>query len=207
MQTASPSKPLLLVTIGPPGAGKSFFARRFAEMFNAPLVSFDEIRYELFNDITFSDDENTIVARIAGLQLRELLRTNKTIIIDGGHNPKVSRIELGKLARSKNYNVLYIWVQSDEKTARDRSLRRSTKREDDTFNRSLTQDEFTSMARKFTPPSQYESFVVISGRHTYGTQAKTVLKNMVTPRDTTKKDISVTTPPKQTPGRGRTISF
>ncbi len=183
MQGANTAKPLLLVAIGPPGAGKSFFARRFADTFNAPLISFDEIRYELFNEISHSDDENLIVARIAGLQLRELLRTRKTILIDGGHNPKVSRIELEKVAKKAGYTILYIWVQADERTARERSIKRSNRRDDDQFNRSLTEQEFDSQARKFTSPSRYESFVVISGRHTYATQAKVVLKNMITPHE------------------------
>lgn len=173
------AKPLLILAIGIPGAGKSFFARKFAETFNAPLVSYDEIRYELFNDTTYSDDENAIVARIADLQLRELFRTNKSIVIDGGYNPKINRTELSKIAKKHKYDILCIWVQTDERTARERSLMRSSRRNDDQFNRSLTSEEFERLSRKFTPPSQYERYVVLSGRHTYATQVKTVLKNMV----------------------------
>lgn len=182
MQAERSQKPLLLVTIGPPGTGKSYFARRFAEMFSAPLISFDEIRYELFNDISHSDDENVIVARVAGLQLRELLRTRRTIVLDGGHNPKVSRLELAKVAKKSGYSILYVWTQTDEKTARDRSTRRSEKREGDELNRSLTAEEFESQAKKFTAPSQYENFVVISGRHNFPSQARMVLKKMLGPR-------------------------
>ena len=114
MSTLKPARPLMLVTIGHPGAGKSFFARQFADTFRAPLISFDEIRHELFNEISHSSDEDIIVARGAGLQLRELLKTKRTILIDGGHNPKISRIELAKLAREAGYSVLYVWVQTDE---------------------------------------------------------------------------------------------
>lgn len=181
MQSSSQAKPFLLVTIGYPGAGKSYFARKFADMFNAPLVSFDEIRYELFNEITHTDDENLIVARVAGLQLRELLRTHKTIIIDGGHNPRVSRTELGRVARTAGYNLLYVWVQSDEITARKRSVKRSSKREEDLFNRSLSQEEFESQLRKFTAPTEFEKYVVISGRHNFPSQARIVLKKLVVP--------------------------
>lgn len=174
---------MLLVTIGPPGAGKSYFARRFAEIFNAPVVSFDEIRYELFNVITFSEDENIIVARIAGLQLRELLRTHKTIIVDGGHNPKVSRLELAKVARKNGYGLLYVWAQVDERTAKERCFHRNKKRGDDQLNRSLTEEEFSAQTKKFTPPTTYENYVVISGRHNFPSQARSVLKKMVAPRE------------------------
>ncbi len=185
MQTAQAAKPLLLVTIGPPGTGKSYFARRFADMFKAPLVSFDEVRYELFNDISFSDDENIIVARVAGLQLRELLKTGKTVVIDGGHNPKVSRLELGKVAKNAGYNILYIWTQTDEKTARSRSTKRSSGQDDSLFNRALTTEEFERHAKVFTPPSAYEKHVVISGRHNFPSQARIVLRKMVGPREDT----------------------
>ena len=70
MSTLKPARPLMLVTIGHPGAGKSFFARQFADTFRAPLISFDEIRHELFNEISHSSDEDIIVARVAGLQLQ-----------------------------------------------------------------------------------------------------------------------------------------
>ncbi len=204
MQSSSSAKPLLILTIGIPGAGKSFFARRFAETFNAPLVSYDEIRYELFNEITYSDDENDIVGRIVDLQLRELIKTNKSIIIDGGHNPKVNRVELGKLARRIKYDILCVWVQTDQRTAKERSLSRSSRRNDDQFNRSLSPEEFERMIRKFTPPSQYERYVVVSGRHTYATQVKTVLKNIVTPQETAIKTGDQT---KQTGRDRRTISL
>lgn len=183
MQSVRPNKPLLLVTVGIPGSGKSYFARRFSEMFSAPLISFDEIRYELFNDVSFSEDENAIVARIAGLQVRELLKLHKTVIIDGGHNPKVSRLELAKIAKKNDYGVLYVWVQTDENTARERSLRRSSRAGDDLLNRSLTRDEFESQARKFTAPSDYEKYVVISGRHNFPSQARIVLKKMIGPHE------------------------
>lgn len=196
MQNSTSQKPFLLVTIGYPGAGKSYFARKFADIFNAPLVSFDEIRYELFNEISHSDDENLIVARVAGLQLRELFRTRKTIIIDGGHNPRISRTELAKVARGAGYNVLYIWVQTDESTARARSLKRSETREEDAFNRALSTDEFETQTRRFTAPTEFEKYIVISGRHNFPSQARIVLKKIVVPFNEPKPEPAVHPKPK-----------
>ena len=178
MNSASSSRPLMLVAIGLPGAGKSFFARQFAETFGAPLISYDEIRYELFNEIGYTAEMDEIVARIASLQLRELMKTKKTIVIDGGHNPKVNRAELAKLARTASYDIMNVWIQTDERTAYARSIKRG-RGKFDIFNRSLSEDEFIALAKKFTPPSNYEKYVVISGRHTYASQARIVLKKMV----------------------------
>ena len=120
-------------------------------------------------------------ARVAGLQLRELFRTLKTLIIDGGHNPRVSRTELARIARAAGYNVLFVWVQADETTARARSIKRSSKNEDDAFNRALSHEEFDYQLRKFTAPTEFEKYVVISGRHNFPSQAKIVLKKLVVP--------------------------
>lgn len=203
MQNLATAKPLLVVTIGHPGAGKSFFARQFAETFNAPLISFDEIRSELFNDITYTPDEDVIVARVAGLQLRELFKTKKTVIIDGGHNPKISRTELRKVARQQGYDVLNVWVQTDKQTSYNRATRRNPKNERDSLNRSLNDQEFVGQSGKFTPPSDQEVFVVISGKHTYPTQARIVLKKMVPPHEN--KETAPAPRPQSSPNTGRRI--
>lgn len=203
MNSLSPSQPLLVVAIGHPGAGKSFFARQFSDMFGAPLVSYDEIRAELFNDMSYSSDEDAIVNRITGIQLRELVKTKRTVIVDGGHNPKVNRIALDKTAREAGYSTLYVWVQTDERTAKARSLRRQPSNPDDMNNRSLTTEEFTAHAKKFTAPNDRERFVVISGRHTFASQAKTVLKKLATPH---KSDQPVTAPERRPAAReGRRV--
>lgn len=200
MQGENTAKPLLLVTVGLPGSGKSFFARRFADTFGAPLISFDEIRDGLFEQQSYSNDEDYIVARVAGLQLRELIKTKKTIVIDGGHNPKVSREELSRVARTAGYTTLVIWIQADERIAKSRAMKRRQNKDDDQFNRSLTDEEFTTLSRRFTAPNERESYVVVSGHHTYPTQAKVVLKRLAKPHEPAKS-----TPPERpwTPQNGR----
>lgn len=202
MNSLSPQRPLLIVTIGIPGAGKSFFARRFSDTFAAPLVSFDEIRSTLFETAAHSSEEDFVVARIAGLQLRELFKSKKTVIIDGGHNPKVSRMELGRVARTHGYDVLYIWVQADERIAKSRALHRHGNKADDSYNRSLTEEEFALHAKRFTPPLANENVAVVSGHHTYATQARAILKRIATPHDTPQKP-APKRPTTQPPTQGR----
>jgi predicted kinase len=128
------------------------------------------------------------------------MRTRKTIIVDGGHNPRVSRSELARVARNVGYNVLYVWVQSDEATARARSLKRSDKSEEDALNRSLTPEEFETQLRRFTAPTEFEKFIVVSGRHNFPSQARTVLKKMVVPYSEPKPEPVIQPKPK---GRDR----
>ncbi len=182
MKSLSLSKPLVLITIGIPGSGKSFFARQFSETFSAPVVSYDKLRHLLFANSTFNKQEQDLINTIADSEIEELLKTQKTFIIDGGGSSKVQRMDLRKKAHAAGYDTLLIWVQTDQNTAKYRSMKRSSRRNDDKYNVSLSSEQYDQLEKRFTQPQPAETVVVISGKHTYPTQAKVVLKKLVTPR-------------------------
>jgi predicted kinase len=187
---------MVIVVVGVPGVGKSFFARRFAETFSAPLVSEDKIRYTLFSSHTYSKNENVMVDQVSKLIVDELLVNGKTFIMDGGYNSRVSRDNIAHLASQYGFRTLIVWVQTDEPTARRRAQNRSIKVAGDQYKQSLTPDQWDSLAKSFTPPdieNKEKNSVVISGKHTYAAQAKTVLKKIVEARtDLLKTDAPVT---------------
>lgn len=183
MKSLSLSKPLIIVTVGLPGAGKSFFARQFSETFGAPVVSYDRLCFELFSEPTYSRDERAIIDRVAQYQIEELIKTKKTFIVDGGGNTRSERVDLRRLAAKSGYKVLVVWAQVDQATAKQRSMKRSRRRTDDAFNRSLSKEQFEKDCKRFTAPAASEEHVVISGKHVHTTQAKSVLKKLVSPRE------------------------
>jgi predicted kinase len=182
MKSLSLDRPLVIMMIGRPGAGKSFFARQFSATFGAPLVSFDRLRFELFTQPTYSVDEQDILERIALYQIEELLKTNKTFIVDGGCNTKAARMYITKVAKMGGYNTLAIWTQTDDLTCKIRATKRSPRRADDAYNISLTPEQFVTLSRRVAPPTAIEPHIVISGKHTYTAQARAVLKRLVEPR-------------------------
>lgn len=183
MKSLSLSRPLVILMLGVPGAGKSFFARQFSDTFSAPVVSYDRLRYELFLEPTFSRDEETIIDRVASTQVEELLKTKKTFIIDGATGTRVSRANIEKIAKSSGYGTLIVWVQTDPQTSKLRSLKRNPKRPFDEYSVSLTAEVYEKLAKHLNPPLPREPYIVISGKHTYSTQAKMVLNKLVSPRD------------------------
>ena len=183
MKSLSLSKPLVLITVGVPGSGKSFFARQFSETFSAPVVSYDKLRHLLYPASSFNKQEQETIETIAHLEAEELLKTHKTFIIDGGMNTKAQRMEIRKKAHAAGYDTLLVWVQTDQNTAKYRSMKRSNRRNDDKFNASLSGEAYDQLEKRFHPPQAPEASVVISGKHTYATQAKVVLKKLVTPRE------------------------
>src|SRR5215213_5320740 len=149
MKSLALSTPLLLLVVGRPGAGKSFFARQFSATFSAPVISQDRLRTLLFSKPTFSSDEAAIIDQVAAYQLEELLKTKRTVIIDGGCNAKANRLQLDRLARQNGYDTLVIWVQTDEATCQARSTKRNPRRVDDQFNSSLTPEQYKAHAKHF----------------------------------------------------------
>lgn len=182
MKALSLSRPLLILTIGLPGAGKSFFARHFSDTFNAPLISADVLRFELFEKPSFNPSEQGLIKRLIGHQLAELIKTKSSIVVDGFCNTRAERQMLDQFAQKHNYGLLLVWVQTDEPTAKTRATDRKAKRPGDEYNTSLSPEQFVTFSKRFTAPSKVEDYVVISGKHTYTTQAKMVLRKLAAPR-------------------------
>lgn len=149
--------------VGIPGSGKSFFAQRFADMFSAPYVSFDSIQ-------SIVDDAERTEA-IIDVQLAELFKTKQSIVFEGSTATRGQRDELTRIAKAAGYKTLFIWVQTDT----DSSVQRARKS-------GWTDEELEAYADHFSPPHEKEKAIVISGKHTFGTQLKIVLKKLSGPR-------------------------
>ncbi|MBC7943223.1 AAA family ATPase [Candidatus Saccharibacteria bacterium] len=176
MKSLNLSKPHVIVMVGIPGSGKSFFAEHFAETFNAPLISFGRLRDELFNEPTYSSDEQAVIRRVSDYMLDELFKTHRTIILEGVADTRTDRQEIVKRSRHAGYTPLFVWVQTESSTARLR-VTKAVKGKS-----TITENQFDIALRRFTSPNASEKAVVISGKHTYASQLKIVLKRLVEPR-------------------------
>ena len=185
MKSLSLNKPHIVVMVGVPGSGKSFFAEKFAETFHAPYISRDKIA-TLVPDTEIAD-------KIALLQLSEFLKTKQSVIIEGPTLTRNERSEIAKLARRGGYECLLVWVQTHPDTARTRSLK-ATK---GTIQSVRTPSDFDHQIKRFNAPTAQEKPVVISGMHTYATQARAVLKRLSNQR--TEEATQARPPTRETP--------
>ena len=172
------SKPIVVQVIGPAGAGKSFFARRFAKTFGAPIISRDHLRWTLFAHHTYNEDEESMISQIAEVMTDEIFKTKKLFILDGGYNRRPERNAIRDKAHKHGYQIFTILVQTDEPTAQHRAKHRGTSA-DDRYNQSLSSEQYALQLKTYQPPVVDKNTVVISGKHTYSTQARTVLKKLV----------------------------
>ena len=158
MKSLSASAPHLIVMTGIPGSGKTFFAEKFAETFSAPFISYPQL-------LSISRDDAGANAVTMDL-LIEVMKTKQTIVFEGSTAQLVQRTDLIKFAQKYNYQVLFVWVQTDYNTAKLR------------LSKQLSGTEYDQLAKEFEPLGKQENHVVISGHHTYSTQIRTVLKRL-----------------------------
>ena len=195
MERTPLSKPLVIVVIGLPGSGKSFFATQFAASLEAPLVSEDKTRWLLFAHHTYDENENVVVRQVVNMLMTELFKTKKTFVLDGGYGDRASRSALATQAKKVGYNILTIVVQTDPPTARRRSANRNAKNSGDLYKQPLSGELFDKQAQRYQAPLHIDkSAVVISGKHTYSTQARMVLKKILEIQG-----VARTEPPEQPP--------
>jgi predicted kinase len=183
-------KPHLIIMVGIPSSGKSFFAEHFAETFKAPIVSYDILRKEFFSNPTFSADEDEIIRKVSNYVLSEFLKTKKTVIFEGETELRSYRFEIAKGARAAGYEPLFIWVQTETTTARKRATKPSLEKP------AITTEDFDRKLKKFNPPNKNEKFIVISGKHTYPSQLKIVLKHLIQPQSNTSEPKTMIRTPK-----------
>jgi predicted kinase len=189
MKSLSLSRPHMIIMVGVPGSGKSFFAEKFASTFSAPYVCREKIVARLGQD-------TKEIELVAQDQLEELLKTQASVIVDGLADTRATRGELASKARRAGYDTLLIWVQTDTATAKGRSAKRTG----EGTHRILTTEEYDQTAKRFVPPATVEKPVVISGKHTYATQAKVILKKLSEPRANISVHTAAPVRPEQ-PGR------
>ncbi len=176
------SQPHLLVTVGLPGAGKTFFAQQFHETFSAPYVD-----YAYFHELTGSQDLGDVVATEL---LDQLLLTKRSIVIEGRGETKQDRALLMQLAQSRGYDVLFVWVQTEPQTNHRRAVSGKDAR--------YSQAQFDDLAESFEHLSKGEPQVVISGKHTFASQGRMVLKRLAAQRIATAGERKVKAPERPT---------
>jgi len=160
MESLHLGRPYAIMLVGIPGSGKSFFASQFAEMFHAPYINSLDVEQ-------LSRDGNA-AGELIGLILSELAKTKQSFVFEGNSDSRVHRTEFAKWARSKDYVPMIVWIQTDPRTSLKRALKNGT----------ITREGFETILRDFSPPHVDEKPVVISGRHTYASQARVILAHL-----------------------------
>jgi predicted kinase len=171
-------KPLAIVMMGIPGAGKTFFARQLANHLNIGYISEDRIRFDIYNKPSFNAEEQLVIRKIMGYMIEELSRVKKHMVLDGRFLNATERQKVHQVMTNAGYQVLTVWVQTEEDLAKRRASKRDKRKPDDKYNAPVLVQEFNSIKLNLEKPQEKEDFSVVSGKHTFKSQLDTVLKRI-----------------------------
>lgn len=177
MSKVSPTKPLLILLYGYPGAGKTFFARQLTQHLQAAHIHGDRIRGELFEKPRYDKEENEVVSQLMDYMTGEFLSAGLSVIYDTNAMRLAQRRQLRELARKAHAEHVLIWFQIDTESAFARNTNRDRRRSDDKFAPPADRATFERIAGSMQNP-QNEEYMVISGKHTFDTQLSAFMKRI-----------------------------
>lgn len=155
--------PHLIILSGIPGSGKSTFAEQFAKTFAIPFI--DPKKYTRY--VSSEKDRMELATVVA----EQLIASNQSVMIETTVGTRSERTKLVNLAKKHGYTPMIIWLQVSPSVAKQRSLKSAGER--DTDGR-----YFAHAMQMFSQPHEAERPVVLSGMHTFSTQAQAILKRL-----------------------------
>lgn len=172
------NRPTLILLYGYPGAGKTYLARQLCEDIQAAHVQSDRIRYELFEQPRYDQQENQIVDHLLQYMTEEFLGAGISVVYDINAMRASQRRELRDMARKNKVQTMLVWMQVDPDSAYARISKRDHRKLDDKYTPSIDRRTFEQIASRMQNPQSTEDYMVISGKHTYQTQRSAIIKKL-----------------------------
>lgn len=154
------SKPRALLVFGAPCSGKTTFGEKFAKRFRLAFYDLSELK-----------EKYGFSRKIILIILEQILKTKQTIVIEGEIATEREREEIRNLIRSYGYDPFLIWIQTDVSTIRTRLKTRYK-------NVSRAKDVYDAAVDKLEAPADFEKPIILSGKHTFDTQARHVISGL-----------------------------
>jgi len=111
---------MLIMVMGLPGSGKSFFAKRFAEELGAEYISSDALRNKMgLRGKYLPENKNTVYQQMAETA-KDLILKSKCVVLDATFFQKKFRKLIYSIAEAAGSPLYLIMVQADENIIQQR---------------------------------------------------------------------------------------
>ena len=161
------SRPLLLVGIGAPGSGKSYFAEKLCKEYGLIHLKSDEIRDRLFPKPTFSPEENSRLFSFIDFLAEKLVASGVSVFYDSNASLKEYRFKLQRVAKRHKARYAVVWIKTPLALAINRAELRN-------YNR-VGRHVVVGMHKEIEHPTK-EPVIVINGTKPYTTQKKAFME-------------------------------
>ncbi len=158
-------KPRALLIFGAPCSGKTTFAEKFANKFKLTYYNLSAVEKDY--GLSFED-------LLAVFEL--VLKTKQSLVLEGCIDSEKERTELRNVLRSHGYDPTLIWVQTDMATIRLRLKMRYK-------NVTKAKKAYDDAVALLEAPTDVEKPIILSGKHTFETQVRHVVKGLAEQAD------------------------
>ena len=117
--------PVLVITCGLPGTGKSYLSHRLSELVPLAIVESDGIRKSLFHSPTYSPSESRYLFDQIRKVLKELLTHGISVFLDATNLREVDRRKLYAITNTQNSRLILLHLKAPANLVRDRLKKRS----------------------------------------------------------------------------------
>lgn len=114
MENQSKTESVLVMVMGLPGSGKSFFAKALAKEIGAQYLGSDELRKELGLMGNYSLDNKLAVYQEMFLRAKKIHNSGRSVVLDGTFFLQQVRDLVIFLAKSLSWRLAIIHIQAEE---------------------------------------------------------------------------------------------
>ncbi len=107
---------MIVIVLGLPGSGKSYFASRLAKMINADYINSDRVRKEMFKSRTYSEQEKAAVYNEMLEKMKEAVSQRRNLVLDATFHKNETRNIFIQGMKGKG-KIFFIEVWADENIA------------------------------------------------------------------------------------------
>jgi predicted kinase len=171
------SQPLLIMFLGVPGSGKSYFARHLAKRINAVRLNGDSMRIAIWGSLDEiakahgdRNKGNDMTFGAINYAVDQILATKHSVVYDAHHNRRDIRKKLEEMAKRQGAQPIVVWV----KTPKSIAMKRAQAREATVDQRRMSEEEIREVIARhmkyFDEPDQAENVIIIDGTADFETQ-------------------------------------